>query len=152
MKRPIPSPSIRVDLHRGNETRPRGKAHILICDDAPDHAEMLACYLNRRGYHARVAGDRRSLEGLIDAGTRVAVVLLGIDSPDKDGLPVLRRLRDRPDVAVLILTGATRVADRVLGLEMGADAYLTKPADPREVAARIRAILRRTDQQARPSA
>ncbi|WP_424970670.1 response regulator [Dinoroseobacter sp. S76] len=125
-------------------------AHILICDDEPDLREMVGEYLEKRGYTVQLASDGQMLDALIAETERVDVVLLDINMPGEDGLSILRRLRDQHDFAVLMLTAANETIDKVLGLEMGADDYLAKPVDLREVDARIRAVLRRAAHRATP--
>ncbi|MBW4710008.1 response regulator [Roseobacter sp. YSTF-M11] len=115
---------------------------ILVCDDEPDVREMLEEYLKRRGFAVVLAQDSDSLRAGIEAHP-VDLILLDINMPGEDGLSILRSLRPENDVAVVMLTAAGEVIDRILGLEMGADDYLAKPVDLRELEARIKAVLRR---------
>jgi len=126
------------------------QAHILICDDEPDLREMVGEYLEKRGYSVGLASDGRGLEGLIEQTDRIDAVLLDINMPGEDGLSILRRLRNDHDFAVLMLTAANETIDKIVGLEMGADDYLAKPVDLRELEARIKSVLRRVEKRAAP--
>ena len=118
-------------------------AHILVCDDEADVRDMLAEYLGKRGYRVSMAADAAALRAALEREP-VSLILLDINMPGEDGLSVLRDLRAaKTAVPVVMLTAAGEVVDRILGLEMGADDYLAKPVDLRELAARIRAVLRR---------
>ena len=120
---------------------------ILVCDDERDLREMLEQYLVRRGFRVALAADAEELRASIEA-ERPDLVLLDINMPGEDGLSALRRLRVDSAVPVLMLTAAAETVDRILGLEMGADDYLGKPVDLRELEARIKAVLRRGPAQA----
>lgn len=115
---------------------------ILVCDDEPDVREMLQEYLTRRGYDVEMAENADGLRAALAPGA-VDLVLLDINMPGEDGLTALRNLRTEDQVPVIMLTAAGEVFDRILGLEMGADDYLSKPVDLRELEARIKAVLRR---------
>lgn len=119
--------------------------HLLICDDEPDLREMVGEYLERRGYTVTLAKNGVELEAALGETQDVAAILLDINMPGEDGLSILRRLRAERDVAVIMLTAAGEVVDRIVGLEMGADDYLPKPVDLRELEARLKAVLRRSD-------
>ena len=117
-------------------------ARILLIEDDPRLAEMVSEYLGQAGFRVAVAGSgNEGLERLerepFDA------LVLDLTLPDIDGLEVCRRLRARADTPVLMLTARGDAMDRVVGLEIGADDYLPKPFEPRELLARLRAILRR---------
>jgi two-component system phosphate regulon response regulator OmpR len=115
---------------------------LLIVDDDPRLAAMVSEYLTEAGFSV----DRRTsgLEGLeAIARSRFDAVILDVMLPDQDGFEVLRRMRMRSQVPVLMLTARGEETDRIIGLEIGADDYLPKPFNPRELLARIRAILRR---------
>ena len=116
--------------------------HILVCDDEPDIREMLAEYLARRGFRVTPAGNAQELRGVVEIDPPDLIVL-DINMPGEDGLSVLKSLRGGDDLPVVMLTAASDVIDRVLGLELGADDYLGKPVDLRELEARIKAVLRR---------
>jgi len=119
-----------------------GATTILVCDDERDVREMLQEYLTRRGYDVAMAENTDGLRAALAAGA-VDLVLLDINMPGEDGLTALRNLRTEDQVPVVMLTAAGEVFDRILGLEMGADDYLSKPVDLRELEARIKAVLRR---------
>lgn len=116
--------------------------HILVCDDETDVREMLAEYLAKRGFRVTPAGSGQELREVLAAGP-VSLVLLDINMPGEDGLSVLRALRAEGSLPVIMLTAAGETVDRIVGLELGADDYLGKPVDLRELSARIRAVLRR---------
>jgi two-component system phosphate regulon response regulator OmpR len=116
--------------------------HIVVVDDEPEICEMLADYLQHAGFAVTTAEDgvamRRALE------ERPAdLVILDINMPGEDGLSLARYLRANVKVGIVMLTAAGEVVDRIVGLEMGADDYIAKPVDMRELLARIRAVLRR---------
>ncbi len=117
-------------------------AHILVVDDDPNVAEVLGRYLEREGYVVETSGDgadalARALADLPD------LVVLDLMLPGIDGLEVCRRLRAVAPIPVIMLTARGEESDRILGLELGADDYVAKPFSPREVVARVRAVLRR---------
>ena len=118
---------------------------ILLIDDDVELCSMLKDYLVKHGFRVTVIHDGKS--GLEAAqGRPDAVVLLDVMLPDRDGFEILRQLRLSPSIRVLLLSARADDVDRILGLEIGADDYLTKPFNPRELVARIRAVLRRTSQ------
>jgi DNA-binding response OmpR family regulator len=115
---------------------------VLLVDDDERLAEMLGSYLRSRGFVVEHRGDGTS--GLhAAAATPYDVLVLDVMLPDLDGFEVLKRLRKRSDLPVLMLTARGEDTDRIVGLELGADDYLPKPFNPRELLARIHAILRR---------
>jgi len=118
--------------------------HILVIDDDVELAALLKEYLQREGYQVDFAHDgktglERALQG------NYALVVLDVMLPGMDGFEILRRLRQQTRLPVLMLTARGEDVDRIIGLELGADDYLPKPFNPRELAARIRAILRRVE-------
>jgi two-component system phosphate regulon response regulator OmpR len=115
---------------------------ILVCDDETDLREMLQEYLQKRGYSVRLAGDAEQLRSEIEAEAP-DLVILDINMPGEDGLSALRRLRTESDIPVVMLTAAGETIDKIVGLEMGADDYLGKPVDLRELEARLKAVMRR---------
>ncbi len=119
-----------------------GGARILIVDDDERLAEMLETYLRSRGFEVEQRCDGGTGLRALESG-RFDAVVLDIMLPDIDGLEVLRRLRAHSNVPVLMLTARGEDMDRIVGLELGADDYLPKPFNPREVVARLSAILRR---------
>jgi two-component system response regulator ResD len=119
------------------------KERVLVVDDEPMVREVLARYLEQDGYRVEVASDGdQALEAL--QTTSFDLLLLDLMLPERDGIDVFRTLQKREDPpAVIMLTAKGEEADRILGLELGADDYITKPFSPREVVARVRAVLRR---------
>jgi DNA-binding response OmpR family regulator len=119
---------------------------ILVVDDEPIVREVLARYLEREGYVVEVAEDGEQAIERYKA-TAPDLVLLDLMLPRIDGLEVFRRMRDNgreaPRAAVIMVTAKGEEADRIVGLELGADDYVTKPFSPREIVARVRAVLRR---------
>ncbi|USX16390.1 response regulator transcription factor [Oxalobacteraceae bacterium OTU3CAMAD1] len=115
---------------------------ILLVEDDPRLAEMLTEYLSQSGFRVTHAPNGRTAVGHIATG-EVDAVVLDLMLPDMDGLEVCRQARAVSDVPVLMLTARGDAIDRIVGLEMGADDYLPKPFEPRELLARLRAILRR---------
>ncbi|TIP77038.1 MAG: response regulator, partial [Mesorhizobium sp.] len=118
-------------------------AHIVVCDDEPDIRNTVAEYLEHHGYAVTPANAGPALRELVDS-QHVDVVILDIRMPGEDGLSLARYLREHSDVAIIMLTGSAEIVDRVVGLEIGADDYVAKPVDLRELLARVKAVLRRT--------
>jgi DNA-binding response OmpR family regulator len=115
---------------------------ILIVDDDATLRGRLAKYLEGEGFHATTAKDGAEMRDII-AASPVDLIILDLMMPGEDGLTLTRLLRERSKVGILILTGKGDTVDRVVGLEMGADDYLPKPFELRELLARVRSILRR---------
>ncbi|MGW1722456.1 response regulator transcription factor [Streptomyces sp. NPDC002306] len=123
-------------------TRARG-ARVLVVDDDPTVAEVVSGYLDRAGYVVDRAGDGPSALARA-AAHRPDLVVLDLMLPGIDGLEVCRRIRERDPVPVIMLTARGDEDDRILGLEVGADDYVTKPFSPRELVLRVESVLRRT--------
>jgi two-component system OmpR family response regulator len=123
--------------------------HILLIDDDSELVRLLSEYLTRDGFSVTTAcnGVLGTAEAL---SSRYAVVVLDVMMPQLNGLDVLRHIRRESTVPILMLTARGDDADRITGLELGADDYVTKPCTPRELVARLRAILRRTTPGAAP--
>jgi len=120
------------------------KATILVVDDEPDVREVLEEYLATHGYATLGAGSADAARGLVTKHA-IDLALVDINMPGEDGLALARHLRERyATIAIVLVTSASTVVDRIVGLEMGADDYIPKPFDPREVLARVRSVLRRT--------
>ena len=120
------------------------KATILIVDDEPDVREALADYLVAHGYASVLAANAGAAREMA-AGRAIDLAVLDISMPGEDGLSLARHLRERyPGIAIVMLTSAATVVDRIVGLEVGADDYIAKPFDPRELLARVKSVLRRT--------
>ena len=120
-----------------------GSPHILVVDDEPEIAEVLRRYLTGQGYRVSTAGGGAEMRRVMAEGS-VDLVLLDLGLPGEDGLALMRSLRKTSSVAVIVVTGRGDPVDRIVGLEVGADDYVTKPFDVRELAARVRSVLRRT--------
>jgi DNA-binding response OmpR family regulator len=119
---------------------------VLLVEDEPSVGELVRGYLMRDGY--RVVWVRSGEEALVEVDRhRVRIIILDIGLPGMDGFDVCRELRARSNVPILMLTARDEEPDRIVGLEVGADDYLTKPFSPRELVARMKAILRRSEPQ-----
>ncbi|MDP9136923.1 MAG: response regulator [Pseudomonadota bacterium] len=116
--------------------------HILIVDDQRDIRDLLARYLIRHGFRATVAESAEAARKLMRAA-QIDLIVLDIMMPGEDGLSLTRSVRENFDIPVILLTAMGDETDRIVGLEIGADDYLPKPFNPRELLARIRAVLRR---------
>lgn len=123
---------------------------LLVVDDEEDIRDLLEGYLTGQGYDVLTAGDGAEMRRHM-AAARVDLVLVDLGLPGEDGLRLTRYLREHTDAAVIIVTGKGEPVDRVVGLEVGADDYVAKPFDLRELLARIRSVLRRA-RPARPAA
>jgi two-component system OmpR family response regulator len=123
--------------------------HILIVDDDAEIRDLVARFLKNHKIRVDTAADGRAMRTLME-GARFDLVVLDLMLPGEDGLSLCRRLRVETTVPVIMLTALGEETDRIIGLEMGADDYLAKPFNPRELLARIRAVLRRTGSAARP--
>ena len=127
------------------ETAPPAPAKVLVVDDDPGIRDVLIDYLARQGFDARGAADGREMDQAL-ARDPADVVVLDLMMPGEDGLSICRRLaEDGPPVIMLSAMGED--TDRIVGLELGADDYLPKPCNPRELLARIRAVLRRSGER-----
>ncbi|MDQ1034142.1 two-component system response regulator ResD [Streptomyces sp. V3I8] len=124
-------------------SRSAGGPRVLVVDDDPTVAEVVSGYLDRAGYRVDRAGDGPEALALA-AAHRPDLVVLDLMLPGMDGLEVCRRLRDRGPVPVVMLTARGDEDDRITGLEVGADDYVTKPFSPRELVLRVESVLRRT--------
>ena len=119
-----------------------GTEHILVVDDDPGIRNLLRDYLQNNGYRVTAVGDGKAMWKTLD-GARVDLVILDIMLPGDDGLVLCRNLRSRSELPVIMLTARGEDTERIVGLEMGADDYLPKPFNPRELLARIKVVLRR---------
>jgi DNA-binding response OmpR family regulator len=122
-------------------------ARVLLADDDVELSGMLAEYLEREGFSVTAVHDGESAARLA-AGGDFQIVVLDVMMPGIDGVEALRRIRQSSRIPVIMLTARGDDVDRIVGLELGADDYVTKPCTPRELAARLRAILRRVQPQA----
>jgi len=115
---------------------------VLIVDDDPDVRELISDYLSGHGFEVAVADGASAMRACVQQ--RVPdVVLLDIGLPGEDGLSLARYLREHHDIGIIMVSGAGETVDRIVGLEVGADDYVSKPFDPRELHARIKSVLRR---------
>ena len=119
---------------------------VLVVEDEASIASFVALYLKNAGYTVRGVGTGADAIAEAEA-SRPALIILDLMLPDVDGVEVCRRIRQRSDVPILMLTARDEDVDKIIGLEVGADDYLTKPFNPRELVARVKSILRRTTPQ-----
>ncbi len=123
--------------------------HILVVDDSSDIRDPLAKYLARNGMRTSKAANGAELRKIMKTSA-IDLVVLDIMMPGEDGLALCRMLRETTDTPVILLTALSEETDRVVGLEIGADDYVVKPFNPRELLARIRAVLRRAQAMPKP--
>ncbi len=116
--------------------------HILIVDDDREIRDLLIQFLTKHGYRASAAADGRAMRRILQ-GARIDLIVLDLMLPGEDGLSLCRSLRAETAVPIIMLTAMGEETDRIVGLEMGADDYLAKPFNPRELLARIKAVMRR---------
>jgi DNA-binding response OmpR family regulator len=116
---------------------------ILVVDDEPNIREIVALYLERSGFRVRLAGDGRAALQELTAALP-DLIILDVMLPGIDGLEITRRLRSEGSTPIILLTARREEADRIEGLELGADDYVVKPFSPQELVSRVRAVLRRT--------
>jgi DNA-binding response OmpR family regulator len=118
-------------------------AHILVIDDDPQIRALLEEYLTEHGMRVSAASGGGQMRQIL-AEEAIDLVVLDLRLAGEDGMAIVRSLRDESAIPIVMLTGVRDEADRIMGLELGADDYLTKPFSPRELLARIRTVLRRT--------
>lgn len=117
--------------------------HILIVEDDRDVSTLVARFLRANDMRVSMASDSRAMDKELREG-RIDLVILDVMLPNEDGLSICRRLRALSNLPIIMLTAKAEHVDRIVGLEIGADDYLTKPFNPRELLARIRSVLRRS--------
>lgn len=117
--------------------------HLLVVDDDREIRDLLARFLTKHGYRVTSARDGKEMWQALESG-RFDLVVLDLMLPGEDGLSLCRRLRAQSQMPIVILTAMGEETDRIVGLEMGADDYLPKPFNPRELLARVKAVLRRS--------
>jgi DNA-binding response OmpR family regulator len=120
------------------------EAHILVVDDDAAIRDLVREYLVEHDFKVSLAETGADMDRVLGE-EMVDLVILDLKLPDEDGLAIARRLRESLDLPIIILTGRKEEADRIMGLELGADDYVTKPFSPRELAARVRTVLRRSN-------
>ncbi len=125
---------------------PMTAVHVLAVDDEPSVCQMIVDYLSDNDIRVTAIGSGRGIDDVM-AREMIDLVILDLKLPGEDGTQIARRLREASGIPIIMLTGRKDEADRVMGLELGADDYLTKPFSPRELLARIRALLRRSRAQ-----
>jgi DNA-binding response OmpR family regulator len=123
---------------------------VLVVDDEPIVREVVVRYLEREGFRTLEAGDGEHARELVERESP-ALVVLDVMLPGTDGLALCRWIRSRSELPVILLTARGEEADRIVGLELGADDYVTKPFSPRELAARVRSVLRRSSAPQEPA-
>jgi len=121
------------------------RIHVAVVDDERDIRETVAEYLEMNGYKVSKADGGPALRKIVERD-RVDLAVLDVTMPGEDGLSLARWLRDRSGAGIIMLTARDAIVDRVVGIEMGADDYVTKPFDLRELLARVKAVLRRVGQ------
>jgi DNA-binding response OmpR family regulator len=124
---------------------------VLVVDDDPDVRDLLDDYLSEQGYEVLAADSAAAARELLDAEAP-SVVLLDVGLPGEDGLSLARHIRERLDIGIIMISGAGETVDRIVGLEVGADDYVAKPFDPRELKARLKSVLRRYQRAPQPEA
>lgn len=126
-----------------------GQYQLLVVDDDPDVRELIQDYFSDNGFRVVEAKDATAMRSAIEASVP-DVVLLDVGLPGEDGLSLARYLREHHDVGIIMVSGAGETVDRIIGLEVGADDYVTKPFDPRELHARVKCVLRRYHRSGEP--
>jgi DNA-binding response OmpR family regulator len=124
---------------------------VLVVDDDPDVRDLLDDYLSEQGYEVVSADSAATARDLLD-DQAPNVVLLDVGLPGEDGLSLARHIRERFDIGIIMVSGAGETVDRIVGLEVGADGYVAKPFDPRELKARLKSVVRRYRRAGQPGA
>jgi two-component system OmpR family response regulator len=124
-----------------------GRPSLLVVDDDREIRDLLSSLLSRRGYTVRAARDEHEMLHILSS-SRIDLLILDLMLPGKDGLTICRELRATTQIPIVMLTARGEPTDRIVGLEIGADDYLPKPFDVRELEARVKAVLRRTAAEA----
>jgi two-component system OmpR family response regulator len=138
----VPGPDIGFGKEKAGGMNVNGTSHILIVDDDKELCALLSKFLSRQGYRVSVAHNGAAMTAILETA-RINLVVLDLMLPGDDGLVLCRRLRSTSTLPIIMLTAMGDEVDRIIGLEMGADDYLPKVANPRELLARVRAVLRR---------
>ena len=117
-------------------------SRIAVVEDDPDISRMMVSYMTEHGFEVTPARSGRDLDRVMSGG-KIDCVILDVGLPGEDGLSICRRLRSKSTVPIIMVTARGTETDRIVGLELGADDYLPKPFNPRELVARVRAVMRR---------
>jgi two-component system OmpR family response regulator len=126
-------------------------SRIAVVEDDPDISRMVVSYMNEHGFEVTAARSGRDLDRVLSGG-KIDCVILDVGLPGEDGLSICRRLRGKSSIPIIMVTGRDSETDRIVGLELGADDYLPKPFNPRELLARVRAVMRRSNGMEAPAA
>ena len=121
---------------------PINRQKLLLVDDDPELQELIAAFLEKQGYDVIAVGDGRAMDHALSR-ENVDLLILDLMLPGEDGLSIARRLKRDTDTPIIIVSAQGEDVDRIVGLEVGADDYMAKPFNPRELLARVRAVLRR---------
>src|SRR6185369_12401853 len=135
-------------LRGERELSARANQTVLVVEDESSIASFVALYLKNAGYSVRTAATGSEALAQFQA-SQPAIIVLDLMLPDIDGIEICRRIRKSSDVPILMLTARDEDVDKIIGLEVGADDYLTKPFNPRELVARVKSILRRATPERR---
>jgi two-component system, OmpR family, response regulator len=125
---------------------------IAVVEDDPEISRMMTSYMTENGFEVTAARSGRDLDRVMASGGKIDCVILDVGLPGEDGLSICRRLRGKSTVPIIMVTGRGTDTDRIVGLELGADDYLPKPFNPRELLARVRAVMRRSVMSESPPA
>ncbi|MBV7600017.1 response regulator [Aeromonas sp. sia0103] len=128
----------------------QGSPHILVVDDHSEIRDLLKRFLEQHGMRVSCARDGKEMKRLLDE-REFDLLVLDLMMPGEDGLTLCRELRVKSNLPIIMLTAMGEETDRIIGLEMGADDYLAKPFNPRELLARIKAVMRRTQAESQPA-
>ncbi len=129
----------------------QGNTHILVVDDHSEIRDLLKRFLEQHGLRVSCAWDGKEMKRLLEE-REFDLLVLDLMMPGEDGLTLCRELRVKSNLPIIMLTAMGEETDRIIGLEMGADDYLAKPFNPRELLARIKAVMRRTQAETQPAA
>ncbi|WP_429059406.1 response regulator [Aeromonas veronii] len=129
----------------------QGNTHILVVDDHSEIRDLLKRFLEQHGLRVSCARDGKEMKRLLEE-REFDLLVLDLMMPGEDGLTICRELRVKSNLPIIMLTAMGEETDRIIGLEMGADDYLAKPFNPRELLARIKAVMRRTQAETQPAA
>jgi two-component system, OmpR family, response regulator len=127
-------------------------SRIAVVEDDPEISRMMTSYMTDNGFEVAAARSGRDLDRVMSSGGKIDCVILDVGLPGEDGLSICRRLRGKSSVPIIMVTGRGTDTDRIVGLELGADDYLPKPFNPRELLARVRAVMRRSAMVEQPAA